>query len=91
MGVTVGIRELRNHLRSYLDRVKRGEEVTITERGRVIARLGPAGEGKILEDLAAAGVLTRAKMPKEPIRPEDHIPVRGSVSDIVIEQRRSGY
>jgi hypothetical protein len=30
-------------------------------------------------------------MPKTPLREEDLIPVRGSVSDIVIEQRRSGY
>jgi prevent-host-death family protein len=92
MAVTVGIRELRNNLRAYLDRVKNGEEVTITERGKVIARLNSvSAERKALEELAAAGLLTRAKMPKTPLREEDLIPVRGSVSDIVIEQRRSGY
>ena len=38
-GVTVGVRELKNRLSSYLDRVKAGEEITITEHGRPIARL----------------------------------------------------
>jgi prevent-host-death family protein len=88
MAVTVGIRELRNNLRAYLGRVKEGEEVNVTERGKVIARISTASERKILEELAAAGLVTLAKRPKQPVRPEDHIPVRGSVSDIVIEQRR---
>jgi prevent-host-death family protein len=92
MAVTVGIRELRNNLRAYLNRVKNGEEVTITERGKVVARLSSvSAERKTLEDLAAAGLVTLAKRPKEPVREEDLIPVRGSVSDIVIEQRRSSY
>jgi prevent-host-death family protein len=41
---TVGVRELRQNLSRYLDRVKAGENLTVTERGRVIARLVPAGD-----------------------------------------------
>jgi prevent-host-death family protein len=37
--VTVGVRELKNQLSGYLDRVKAGEEITVTEHGRPIARL----------------------------------------------------
>ena len=37
--VTFGVRELKNQLSSYLDRVKAGEEITVTEHGRPIARL----------------------------------------------------
>ncbi len=37
--VSVGVRELKNQLSSYLDRVKQGEEITVTEHGRPIARL----------------------------------------------------
>jgi len=40
----VGIRELRQYLSRYLERVKRGEDLEVTERGRVVARLSPAGE-----------------------------------------------
>ena len=37
--VSVGVRDLKNQLSSYLDRVKAGEEITVTEHGRPIARL----------------------------------------------------
>ncbi len=40
----VGVRELRQYLSRYLDRVKQGEDLEVTERGRVVARLSPAGE-----------------------------------------------
>ena len=89
MAVTVGIRELRNNLRAHLDRVKNGEEVTITDRGKVIAYLSAASEERrTLEELAAAGLVTLSKRRRKKLGPDDLIPVRGSVSDIVIEQRR---
>ena len=37
--VTVGVRELKNQLSAYLDRVRAGDEITVTEHGRPIARL----------------------------------------------------
>ena len=39
----VASRELRNHTRALLDRVERGEEVTITVDGRPVAVLRPVG------------------------------------------------
>ncbi len=36
----VGIRELKNHLSRYLERVRDGDEVVVTDRGRAIARVG---------------------------------------------------
>lgn len=39
--INVNVTELRNHLPEYLKRVKAGEEVTVTSRGKVIARLVP--------------------------------------------------
>jgi len=39
---TVGIRELRQNLSKYLERVKQGETLTVTERGHEIARLVPS-------------------------------------------------
>ncbi len=38
----VGVRELRQNLSVYLDRVKLGETLTVTEHGRVVALLQPA-------------------------------------------------
>jgi len=41
--VSVGVRELRQNLSRYLQRVKEGESLTVTERGREVARLSPSG------------------------------------------------
>lgn len=40
---SVGIRELSHHTSRYLARVKAGQRLEITERGRVIAVITPAG------------------------------------------------
>jgi prevent-host-death family protein len=40
---TVGVRELRQNLSRYLERVKEGETLTVTERGHEVARLVPSG------------------------------------------------
>ena len=37
----VNVTELRNHLPTYLGKVKSGEEVAVTSSGKVIARLVP--------------------------------------------------
>jgi prevent-host-death family protein len=43
MASSVGIRELRQNLSRYIDRVKAGESLTVTERGREVARITPSG------------------------------------------------
>jgi prevent-host-death family protein len=54
MSETVGVRELRQNLSKYLDRVKDGEALVVTERGRQVARLIPAGAAAdAYTDLAA--------------------------------------
>ena len=40
---SVSIRELRNHGGDVVDRVERGEPVTITRAGRAVAELRPVG------------------------------------------------
>lgn len=42
--IKVNVTELRNHLPAYLGRVKTGEEVAVTSRGKVIARLVPEAD-----------------------------------------------
>jgi prevent-host-death family protein len=42
MSSTVGVRELRQNLSKYLERVKDGETLTVTERGTEVARLVPS-------------------------------------------------
>jgi prevent-host-death family protein len=58
--ITAGIKELKNQLSRYMGYVKSGEDVLITERGRVIARVvkeGPQGVElrKTLQSLSLRG------------------------------------
>ena len=82
----VGVRELRDHLSRYLDRVRDGEELVVTDRGRVIARMLPVGTERTLDRLIAEGVVTPPRQPKRRIGTP--IPTKGSVSDLVGRQRR---
>lgn len=62
MSDTVGVRELRQNLSRYLDRVKDGERLLVTERNRPVAVLGPLDEHQDpLERLIAAGLVRPAR------------------------------
>jgi len=82
----VGIRELRDHLSRYLDRVQDGEEVVVTDRGRAIARVLPMNGERTIDRLIARGLVTPAKQSKR-ARPKP-LKTPGPVSDLVAEQRR---
>ncbi len=54
--LSVGIKELKSKLSSYIDKVEHGEEVMITERGREIAVVIPiTPERRALSRLAKEG------------------------------------
>ena len=59
----VGVRELRQNLSVYLDRVKRGEAFEVTEHGRPVAILGPTlpEQMSVLDRLIAEGRATPAR------------------------------
>jgi prevent-host-death family protein len=58
----VGVRELRQNLSIYLDRVKDGESLEVTERGQVVARLSPSGGGSsTYEQMVADGRISSGK------------------------------
>jgi prevent-host-death family protein len=87
VGVTVGIRELRENLSSYIDRASSGEEIVITDRGKRVARI--VGPSK-LDRLIAEGRARPARTPKEPID-LDTLPVLEApptLSDVVIRDKQ---
>jgi prevent-host-death family protein len=86
MGVEVGVRELRNNLSRYLERVEAGEEVVVTDHGRPVARVLPLGGPRTLDRLVSAGLVTPARTRKRPSSRPLETP--GSVSDLVAQQRR---
>lgn len=62
----VGIRELRQNLSVYLERVKRGEALTVTEHGQEVAILRPMPRAaSAVERLVAEG---RARPATRPLR-----------------------
>ena len=55
----VGVRELRQNLSVFLDRVKKGESLTVTEHGEPVAILRPLAESAgVLDRLVAEGRVT---------------------------------
>ena len=57
---SVGIAELRQNLSRYLERVKRGERLVVTDRNRPVAELGPPGTvGAELDRLLTEGRVSR--------------------------------
>jgi prevent-host-death family protein len=82
----VGVRDLRNGLSRHLATVRSGHTVTVTDHGQPIARIVPVGTPARLEQLVAEGWVQRARKHKTPA-PEP-IAARGSVTDLIGEQRR---
>lgn len=61
------ISTLKAQLSRYVDAVKSGEEVIVTERGRPVARLGPLGETQAPQGRVAQLVREgRLRMPTRP-------------------------
>jgi len=53
---SVGIRELKSHLSTYIDYASQGEEVVVTDRGREVALLVPiTSERRAVMGLVAEG------------------------------------
>lgn len=58
----IGVRELRQHASRYLDRVKAGETIEVTERGELVALLvSPTPAVGARDRLVATGRLAPAK------------------------------
>jgi prevent-host-death family protein len=72
----VGLRDLRHHTSEVLARVRHGETIDVTERGRLIARIVPVGEHEpapMLARLVTTGRATLARRPgyRPRMRPSD--------------------
>jgi prevent-host-death family protein len=83
----VGVRELRDHLSRYLDKVRAGEELVVTERGQAVARIISAGAVGTFDRLVAEGLVTPAP-PRSRTRPHKRTRAEGSVASLVADQRR---
>lgn len=94
---TAGISELKASLSEYLKRVKAGEEVIVTERGKAVARLVPYTRSgptpAELEAMIRAGLI---RPPRKKLGPEFWDLPRpadpeGYVLKALLEEREEGW
>ena len=71
---TVNIKELKARLSAYIRQVGAGETFLVTDRNRVVARLGPVEQsgGKAESELAARLAAIGARPPVRGRRPSDY-------------------
>ena len=50
---SIGIKELKNRLSYYVRQVRKGQQITVTDRGRAVAVIVPTGEAGAVEVLMA--------------------------------------
>jgi prevent-host-death family protein len=81
----IGVRELRQHASRYLAKVKAGESVEVTERGRLVAMLVPPHrDAGPRERLIAEGRLLPSA---GPLRAPRRIEASGDTADVLAELR----
>jgi prevent-host-death family protein len=85
----IGVRELKAHLSKWLQQVKAGQTVIITERGKPIGQIAPlpASRSERMRALAAVGLIGQMG---EKLPPAEPITVnRGPrpISDLISEER----
>ena len=85
----VGIRQFRDRLSWYLNGVRQGKALLLTERGEPVAQVTPvtSPDGAALWALVAEGLVEwQGGKPRGAVRPcPSH---GGSVADLVLESRR---
>jgi prevent-host-death family protein len=91
--VTAGIKELKNQLSRYIGLVKKGDDVLITERGRIIARIvkEDSSSSSLRQSLQPLVLKGQVVMPTREINRDIPKPIElpgKAVSDIVLEDRR---
>jgi prevent-host-death family protein len=92
-----GVAELKARLSHYLERVRAGQEVLVTDRGRPVARLVPVGrggaKGERRDRLLVEGLLIggRGRVRRSLLTPPEGDPRAGrSVLTALVEERREG-
>lgn len=85
---TVGIRELKDSASAIIDRVEEGEAITVTKRGRPVARIVSAATPPHLAALVADGTVRSSEGPRYLPKPTKLRGAGKSAADYVSEGRR---
>lgn len=84
----VGIRELKARLSEHLERVARGEVITVTSRGRRIAQIVPVPGRDNIERGVKEGWITRElERPPEPVVRQRPLPGTRTTTELISQDR----
>jgi prevent-host-death family protein len=84
----VAIRELRARLSRWIEQVRAGEGLIVTDRGTPVTRVVPIDRTNAYERLVAAGLLDPPRVGRRGRRRPVPVHADGPVSDLVADQRR---
>lgn len=87
--LTVGIRELKARLSGYLQQVKAGSTLVITDRGQPIGRIVPIKPSleTQMQELLQTGLVTWSGHRLIPLEPAAKVQGRQTVADLLLENR----
>lgn len=86
--IEVGVRQLKNSLSRYLERVRAGETVLVTSRGTPVARIIPTSLPEDIATLIAQGRLTWSGRRFTAPEPVPQLEAGPPLSDYIAEDRR---
>ncbi|MGI8660821.1 MAG: type II toxin-antitoxin system Phd/YefM family antitoxin [Thermoleophilaceae bacterium] len=87
--IEVGVRDFKNGASGYLERVEAGEVITVTRRGKPVARVVPAQRSPAIARLVAEGKVSWSGA--KPQLPRSRVSLSGpgpTTADYVSEGRR---
>ncbi len=89
MAIETGIRDLKAKLSAYMRRVKKGETIVITERGKPIGRIVPIGltTHDQLNALIDAGLISWNNQKLAPVTPVAHTRGDHSLAELLLDNR----
>lgn len=88
--IHAGVRELKTHLSAYLERVKAGETITVTEHGNPIGQIVPISDSALqkMKVLRDSGIISWSGQSLKPREPIADVIGGQMISDLLLEDRR---
>jgi prevent-host-death family protein len=85
----VGVRELKTQLSKYLQQVRAGRTIVITDHGKPVGRIVPAGQtlDDRLQAMVGSGLADWNGKRLKPARPVATVKGGHSIADIIVEDR----
>jgi len=90
---TIGIREAKANLSKYLQSIKQGNEIIITDRGRPVGKIVPLQPGELslaarLQKLSESGLIETVHPPRAARKPAPPIPLPDDLAQRLLQEDR---